>query len=216
MTRKSHLSNHLARLSRRLVAILSCLVAGAAVAACAAAAPYNPDNLGAAQLGAVQQICQTVLGLSPAEGSTGGTLLLVKAHLAPGTTHFQGCVASLSDSLQTADSNQTAVQADRSCRAQGLTPGSGALALCVLRSMQTASGPNAASEPAAAALQPAVGDAQGAPHAAGAFFYASAHETAQREQLACASLGLEPPSAAFQRCVSGLQSTFFAIDNPIE
>jgi hypothetical protein len=61
--------------------------------------------------------------------------------------------------------------------------------------------------------------AQGAQKATlpvGSFFYASAHETARREQQACASLGFEPPYGQFASCVKRLQDTFFAIDNPVE
>jgi hypothetical protein len=35
-----------------------------------------------------------------------------------------------------------------------------------------------------------------------------------REQLACAELGLNPVSGAFDSCVAGLRSALFAADNP--
>jgi hypothetical protein len=198
------------RLRHGAIASLTCLLAAAAVAACAAAAPYNPDHLAAAQIDAVDGICQSVLGLSPAEGSNGATLEPANPHLTAGTTHFQGCIASLSDSLRQAGASSTAAQADASCRARGLQSGSGELALCVLAAMQTPA------SDAAGALHPAGSQAQGAPQAAGPFFYASGRESVRREQLACAALGLEPPSEAFRGCVHGLESTFFAIDNPLE
>lgn len=216
MNREPSTPARAARLRHAAIATLTCLLAAATVAACAAAAPYNPDGLAPTQIQAVNGICQSVLGLSPAEGSNGATIEPVNPHLVAGTTHFQGCVASLSDSLQQAGTSATAARADASCRARGLQPGSGELALCVLSAMQTPAGD------AAASLHPAVSQAQGAPQAAGLpqaagpFFYASGRESVRREQIACAALGLEPPSAAFQGCVQGLQSTFSAIDNPIE
>jgi hypothetical protein len=36
----------------------------------------------------------------------------------------------------------------------------------------------------------------------------------RREQMACAVLGFEPTHGAFESCVKGLGSTFYAIDNP--
>lgn len=52
--------------------------------------------------------------------------------------------------------------------------------------------------------------------AVGSFFYASGHEIVRREQQACEQLGLQPPLAPFASCVRNLQTTFFAIDNPID
>ena len=51
--------------------------------------------------------------------------------------------------------------------------------------------------------------------AAGSFYFASPHETAQREQVACAALGLSPAQAEFKNCVQQLGATFYAIDHPI-
>jgi hypothetical protein len=50
----------------------------------------------------------------------------------------------------------------------------------------------------------------------GSLLYASPHETLRREQLACAQLGLEPPGDLFTSCVNALETTFFAIDNPLD
>jgi hypothetical protein len=51
--------------------------------------------------------------------------------------------------------------------------------------------------------------------ASGSFLYASPHENARREQVACAALGFEPSQGAFKSCVKGLSDTFYAIDHPI-
>jgi hypothetical protein len=104
---------------------------------------------------------------------------------------------------------QAATSAHQSCRSQGLPPGSPALAVCVLQSLN---GGGTRSVSAAAAPPPATA---GLVHV-GSFFYASSHETVRREQLACAQLGFEPPGGLFASCVTGLQQTFFAIDNPLE
>ena len=56
--------------TRLLAANVPLTLAAFAVAACASAAPaatYNPVRLGGEQLTQVEQICQSVLGLDPAE-----------------------------------------------------------------------------------------------------------------------------------------------------
>jgi hypothetical protein len=50
---------------------------------------------------------------------------------------------------------------------------------------------------------------------AGPYFRASPHETARREHVACAALGLEATSGDFKSCVRGLRDTLYAIDHPI-
>jgi hypothetical protein len=51
--------------------------------------------------------------------------------------------------------------------------------------------------------------------AAGSYYFASPHETARREQFACAALGLSPAQPDFKTCVQQLSATFYAIDHPI-
>ncbi|MDB5459252.1 MAG: hypothetical protein JWO72_993, partial [Caulobacteraceae bacterium] len=46
------------------------------------------------------------------------------------------------------------------------------------------------------------------------YFYTSNRDRFRREQLACAQIGLDPVSGAFDSCVAGLRSTLFALDNP--
>src|SRR5690349_15313622 len=115
-----------------LLAALTCCAA--AVTACAAEAPYNPDNLPPEQLARVAGICQRVMGLSPDEALEGG-YWMGNDRLDYYTNHYRGCIVSLSDSLQGELDEQLTQQADADCRARGLQPGSPDLALCVLSSV---------------------------------------------------------------------------------
>jgi hypothetical protein len=198
---------------RALTAAIACGVACAGVAACASAAPYNPDHLGSAQVARIAGICQFVMGLQPSERPVWGTH--ADTNVALGTSHFQGCVTSLSDSLQQVGTADAAAQADQDCRAKGFAPNSPDLAVCVLQALNTGSSVAAATRtPSSPPAQTTATPARMV--AVGSFFYASPRETVRREQLACAQLGLEPPGALFASCVQGLQQTFFTIDNPVE
>lgn len=54
------------------------------------------------------------------------------------------------------------------------------------------------------------------PSAKGSFTYASPHETARREELACSSLGVALSRNEFNSCVSGLSQTFYSVDRSID
>lgn len=191
----------------RLLTAAACAAACAGMAACATPAPYNPDDFGGARLAQISAICQSVMGLQPSERPQWG-LHPGDLHLDPGVSHYQGCIASLSDSLQRAEAARAATLADRSCRSKGLAPSSAALAVCVLQSPGL---------PASAAnTMPGAGPATARLTRVGSFLYASPREALHREQLACARLGLEPPGELFTGCVKSLRDTFFAIDNPVE
>ena len=89
--------------------------------------------------------------------------------------------------------------------------GSPELALCVL---QTANEhPEPTESQSAAAGQTPVGEKLAA---AGSYYFASPGETARREQVACAALGLSPAEAGFKSCVQQLSATFYSIDHPID
>jgi hypothetical protein len=181
------------------------------ISACAAATPaFNPDGLQDAQLSRVALVCQSVMGLSPSERLIGGNWL-GDSRLDYWTSHYRGCVTSLSDSVHSVSDIQAKQQADRNCRAKGYADGSPDLALCVLQSARQGVGSHSAQ------LTPAsqAPSAETLPSASGSLFYASPHETRQREELACAALGLEPTGGAFTACVNDLQNTFHAIDSPI-
>lgn len=189
-----------------VLATASSAVAVLGIAACAAATPaFNPDGLQDTQLSRVSQVCQTVMGLSPSERLIGGNWL-GGSHLDYRTSRYRGCVTSLSDSVNSVGETQSRQLADQTCRAKGYAQGSPDLALCVLQSARQTPEPQAVSQQQAVAL----------PAARGSLFYASAGERHQREELACAAVGIEPIGDAFQACVSDLQKTFHAIDTPID
>jgi hypothetical protein len=150
-------------------ALASCIVLGAGVTAQAGMSPFNPDNLSPTRLARVSQVCETVLGLSRNEPLEGGNRT-GSGRLDYWTSHYRGCIVSLSDSLQSMDDARL---------------------------------------PA-----PTVGDVL--PAARGAFTYASPHETARREELACGSLGVALSRNEFNSCVSGLSQTFYSVDHPID
>jgi len=183
----------------------------AAVSACAVETPFNPDNLAADQLARVSGICQTVMGLSPDEPLDGG-YWMNNGRLDYYTSHYRGCIVSLSDSLQNVMDAQMTQEADADCRAKGLEPGSPDLALCVLNSVNSHS-PSAARQATIALSATPV--SQNLPPASGSFYNASPGETARREQVACAALGFSPSHSAFNSCVKGLSDTFYTIDHPI-
>jgi hypothetical protein len=186
-------------------------IATLSVSACAAATPlFNPDGLQGGQLSRVEQVCQSVMGLSPTERLSGGDWL-GDQRLDFWTSHYRGCVTSLSDSVQNVSGDQTTQQADHDCRAKGYADGTPDLALCVLQvSRQAPGAPNPQQAPASQSQS-----AESLPTASGSFFYASPHETRRREEVACAAVGIEPTHDAFKACVDDLQNTFHAIDTPI-
>jgi hypothetical protein len=51
-------------------------------------------------------------------------------------------------------------------------------------------------------------------HPSTSYFDSSPRATARREELACASVGVDPATAAFDACVKELSSTLYAIDHP--
>jgi hypothetical protein len=190
--------------------VTSIAIAVLGISACAAATPaFNPDGLQESELSRVAQVCQNVMGLSPSEHLIGG-YWLGDSHLEYWTSRYRGCMTSLSDSVQSAGDSHAKQQADRACRAKGYADGSPDLAVCVLQSARQ-NRDSATVQQTSASQQ----SAQAVPTASGSLFYASAHERRQREELACAAVGIEPTDDAFKACVNDLQNTFHAIDTPI-
>ena len=143
----------------------------------AAAATDKPAQLTSDQLAQVEQLCQANL------------------HLHPGESHFDGCVAGLSDSLSSA-SRADAVQSAREvCFKKWTIPGSPDLAECLLD-----------------ASEAAPGSASGV--AFKSYFHASPNDIRRAEQLSCARLGFDPISGAFEGCVANLSSALDAVDRP--
>jgi len=170
----------------RLLFIL--FLAGSPLAAgCAEAAPFNPDKLPAAELTGVQAACRTIMRLDPGEA------------------HEVGCFESLSRTLAHNHVDEALAQARTRCLAEGMRPRTGDFAVCVLQR-----GDSARPVPVEAALiQPA-----DVPGGARSFAMTSNGDRRRREELACASLGLDPTDGAFDGCVAGLAATMFALDNP--
>ena len=196
----------------RLLTAASCASAILSASAGAATPPvFNPDHLSDSQLARVSQVCRTVMGLSPREPLSGGDWL-GESRLDYWTSHYRGCVMSLSDTVQSITGTREVQQADHSCRAKGYATGSPDLALCVLNSSHRAPGvPGAPLTPAT--LMPST---EKLPQATGSFFYASPRETRHREELACAAVGIERTGGgALSTCVDNLERIFFSIDNPI-
>jgi hypothetical protein len=190
-----------------LVTLGAAVLAGAGMVGCASAAPYNPDRLGESDFARVEGICQNVMGLSPEERPTGGNWL-GNDSLDYWTSHYNGCVLSLSDSLRAVQDTQATQQADEACRAKGLRPGTPDLALCVL---QTANSHFAASSSNTATVMGISANLT----ASGSFYSAAPYETVSREAVACAALGLSPAQSAFKTCIKDLDDTFYTIDHPI-
>lgn len=186
------------------------ILTGLGIGGCAAGAPYNPDGLDNAGLARVADICHDVLGLSPSEPLVAGPWTGIGAHeLDSFSNHYQGCVASLSDTLHQAAMSQQTHAAQESCSATGLTTDSPGLALCVLRTV------NGEPDPTPQSIASAKPVSAEVTITATPFYSASPHETARREQVACAALGLIPGSGTFDGCVKQLDATFFALDNPV-
>lgn len=198
--------NHIFRIP--VLTTASIAVAVLSISACAATtAAFNPDGLAEAQLSRVADVCQNVMGLSPAERLVGGEWL-GDSRLDYWTSRYRGCVTSLSDSVRNAGDSQAKQEADRDCRAKGYASGSPDLALCVLQSARDR-------RPVEAAQAASQHSAEPLPTASGSLFYATSHERRRREELACAAVGIEPTGDAFKACVNDLQNTFHAIDTPI-
>ena len=174
--------------------------------ACTTVPTYNPVHLQAAQFERVSSVCQTVMGLNPNETlQAGGQFRGPTAD--NGTSHYRMCVLSLSESLHDIVDAQLTQSTDAACAAKGLAPGSSDLALCVLGN-RPASGD--ATQTSGVAEN---GDAL--PPALISYYRASAHAQAQRQGLACASLGLDPAQNGFTNCVKKLSQALHSIDNPI-
>lgn len=204
---------------RMMLSVVSCALAGASIVGCATAAANDPQSPAAS--GRVAAICQNVLGLSPSERLTGGNWM-GNDKLDYWTSHYRGCLVSLSDSQQGARDTAVVQQAEDRCRAKGLQAGSPDLALCVLQSANDHPEPTSTQRTAttqANATSQATTTTEGAsaePTAApGSFYFASASEIARREQVACAAIGLSPAQGEFKGCVQQLRATFYAIDHPI-
>jgi hypothetical protein len=140
------------------------------------------------QLSLLDAICTKVMGLNPGE------------------SYFAGCKKILSQSLVQKAQETAASGADHACSERGLAPGTAAFSTCVLDSEND---PSLNVKDQTGTAYP-----DGANIAAGQSFYNVSFSVRwNRERYACASLGLIPNGAAFDQCVSGLDSSFLPSPN---
>jgi hypothetical protein len=125
--------------------------------------------------------------------------------LEPGQAQYEGCVDSLSDSLRSLTQGRAAWAAHDACLDKGLKLGSPDLAVCTLQSTEAK---------ALGATDLTLANAGAARGSIKSYFSTSNRDQFRREQLACAQLGLDPVSGAFDSCVASLRSALFAADNP--
>lgn len=115
--------------------------------------------------------------------------------LRPGEFAYTACRDSLGTTAAGLAEGQSRLAAFDACRAQGLAPGSAAHSTCML---------NAAS---AVPMRMASAAATPASLMADTSYYNVTHAVQwQREQYACAQLGLVPGSAVFTHCVASLDA----------
>jgi hypothetical protein len=166
-------------------ACLSLALAGGA--GCALAAPYNPENLPAEQVGQIGEICHSIMGLQPDERA------------------YTSCMGSLSRSAAKRDRSADLQSARQDCTAKGLRPGSAELARCEVAATSDTGAPKLAA-PAAVAAQ--------ATTRVKSYFNVSWQEAHQRQRTACAALGFDPAGPGFYNCVANLQATMFRVQHP--
>jgi len=198
-----------ARFRHVSAAIAGALAVCVSVDASSANAPYNPDGLDKVQLTRVLDVCEHVLGLHASEPLTGG-VWTGASRLDYWTSHYRGCVLALSDAVINSTRAGAADEAHRSCEAKGLKVGTPDYGSCMLSAMRQGS-PNASAKVDANLAAPASAEVS---HPSTSYFGSSPHATAGREELACASVGVDPATPAFEACVKELSSTLYAIDHP--
>ena len=195
--------------SRVSAALAGALALSVSVDAGAAKQPYNPDGLDTVQLTRVLDVCEHVLALRASEPLTGGVWIGVN-RLDYWTSHYRGCVLALSDAVINNTRADTADEAHKSCEAKGFKVGTPDYGSCMLTAMRQAS-PNATAKEAANLAAPAKGEGS---QPLTSYFNSSSRVTARREELACASVGVDPATPAFEACVRELDRIFYAIDHP--
>jgi hypothetical protein len=135
--------------------------------------------------GVVGEICAHVVGLMPGE------------------RHYAACVDSLSTSLAGLGVAEGNSRARQGCVAQGLEPGTPALAECVLAAGKTQAPP----ELTATGATPVPGGSR-------SYFEVSRETAVARDKLACARLGFDPTQEAFGGCVADLRSALARASEP--
>ncbi|HWY15685.1 MAG TPA: hypothetical protein VNX86_11165 [Rhizomicrobium sp.] len=157
------------------------------------AAPNDHDFPASDQLAQAQEICEIVVRVQPDD------------------EHFEGCVSSLKGSLESVSREHAVVHARNKCFAQGLKPGSSDLAVCLLQAADATPSSDMMNAPIQVSQLIDTGEV---PTSARSDFSASFDAVLQREQQACARLGLDPAFGAFANCVADLQDTLQRTDFP--
>jgi len=200
-----------ARFRHVSAAVAGALAVCASVGASSADEPYNPDGLDKVQLTRVLDVCEHVLGLHASEPLTGGVWAGTgSSRLDYWTSHYRACVLALSDAVINSTRAGAADEAHRSCEAKGLKVGTPDYGSCMLSAMRQGS-PNASAKVDANLAAPASGEIS---QPSTSYFSLSPHATASREELACASVGVDPATPAFEACVKELSAALYAIDHP--
>jgi hypothetical protein len=128
----------------------------------------------------------------------------------PGDGRFNGCVASLAASLQSARQEHAIIQARSMCFARGLKPGSSDLALCLLEAAKARPFSGAADPPDELTASAKKADQTASFHT----LTSSLGTISDREQQACARTGFDPAFGAFASCVADLQNVLQNVDMP--
>ena len=150
------------------------------------------DILPSPQIAQARTLCSGIIGVHPGDG------------------RFNGCVASLAASLQSARQEHAIIQARSMCFARGLKPGSSDLALCLLQAAKESPVSAAADPPDELTANAKKGD-----QTASSDTLTSALGTvSDKEQQACARTGFDPAFGAFANCVADLQSALQNVDMP--
>ncbi len=177
----------LRRVCAIMVAACSMAMVGMTSRAEAAAPSTSREAVG------VAQICKSVMRVSPGEA------------------HYDGCVESLSQSMQSLSDSRRLEAVREGCLSRGAQPATSDLAVCIVQSSAAAAGPSAYRPIESAVTIPRDADI---PEAGKSYFYASSRARFHREQLSCAAIGFDPSKGGFGSCVASLAATLFALDNP--
>ena len=163
-----------------------------AMAACASF-PSAAQEMTPQQAAAVEATCAKVMRLRPGQ-------------------EFEACVSSLSDSVASIVRADYANNAYQACAQTGLKRETSQFSRCVLDQENAQKDAGGFSAGAAAKLNAAyITPADANPED---YFESSFKMRHRREQYACAQLGLEPDTSAFQYCVSNLDKEIFVVDHP--
>jgi len=175
-------------------AVASLLIGALSIAAasgCASAGPYNPSSLAPTQLGQVQQLCRSVMGISI------------------GTGLDSDCVENVSGSAMAIAQARALGAARHACLGKGLAPGQVGLSRCELTTVSQRSAPTLAAADVKV-------DTSGLEKPAKSYYNASFDEVRRREQDVCARLGYDPINAGFDQCVGSLDAALFASMHPMQ